>query len=56
MKKLCCIPCNETPNIDVSFECLSSCRQSKTVKRVVRETEAVKQEEEVKQVQTEEAS
>ena len=33
MKKLCCIPCAETPNINVSLHCLSACCESKTEKK-----------------------
>ena len=25
MDKLCCIPCNESPNVDVDMECASTC-------------------------------
>lgn len=30
MKKLCCIPCTETPNVTVSFHCLSACCKSES--------------------------
>ena len=29
MKKFCCIPCNDIPNIDVEVQCVSACCASR---------------------------
>ena len=29
MQKLCCFPCNETPNVNVEMKCISTCCASK---------------------------
>ena len=37
MKKWCCFPCPETPNIDISLQCLSTCCQRQPEKRQIQE-------------------
>ena len=36
MKKLCCIPCTETPNVHVSLDCLSACCSKNTKRTSIR--------------------
>ena len=51
MKKLCCFPCAETPNIHISLQCLSACCQSKSEKRhrVIKEKSEKREDEKVKE-------